>query len=161
MYVGCPGNELGLYDYTNRRLLLVNKATGAYSAMCQLPADAPQRQSFGMSYSNGYFWLLKDTASPYRWFGYGIVPSVASVPEHTEPAVRCYPVPANNVLQVAVDGTVLGAQVCDVLGRTQQLPMRLTASPAQLEVGTLPNGTYTLMLRTIDGTVRTSFGVAH
>ena len=44
--MGCPeARRLGVYDYTNRRLLLfVDKQTGAYAGACQLPDDAPQRR---------------------------------------------------------------------------------------------------------------------
>jgi len=69
VYTGCKGNEIGIYDFENQRLLLINKQTRAYSSYSQLPASAPKRSSFGMTYANGLFWLYDNG----QWIGYKVV----------------------------------------------------------------------------------------
>lgn len=159
VYLGCAGNEVGVYDHANRRLLLVNKQTGAYSGMCQLPGDAPQRSSFGMSYSNGYFWLFDVSQNPYRWRGYGVVSSTAGTDERTVQAPRCYPVPARDVLNVENARPVLGARVLDMLGRPVLPEVPLSSGLTQLSVRALSPGGYVLELRTDAGLARTAFVV--
>lgn len=73
VYTGCVGQEIGIYDYTNMRLLLFDKATGDFADSVQLPAGAPQIPSFGMSFANDLFWLYDGPADV--WYSYQIYPS--------------------------------------------------------------------------------------
>lgn len=73
VYTGCTGQEIGIYDYTNQRLYLFDKATGDYAATIQLPAGAPQVPSFGMSFANDMFWLYDGPNDV--WMSYEIYPS--------------------------------------------------------------------------------------
>ncbi len=88
VFTGMPGYEYGLYDHTQRRVLFVNKSTGEYAGFCQLPASAPARTTFGMSYANGYFWLFDAPSNPGTWRSYRVFvtePGVAEVPEPPVP----------------------------------------------------------------------------
>ena len=71
-YTGMTGYEYGLYDHTQRRVLFIDKSTGEYAGYCQLPASAPARTSFGMSFANGYFWLFDAPNNPGTWRSYRV-----------------------------------------------------------------------------------------
>lgn len=70
-YTGCPGQEVGVYDYVNRRVYLISLATGAYVATSQLPADAPTPTNQRMSYANDLFWIFNE--STLVWHSYEII----------------------------------------------------------------------------------------
>ncbi len=86
IYTGCVGQEIGIYDYTNQRLHLFDKATGDSSATVQLPASAPQNPSFGMSFANDLFWLYDGPNAV--WMSYEIYP--ACTPDYvTDTVIAC------------------------------------------------------------------------
>jgi hypothetical protein len=91
-YTGNPGYEYGLYDHVERRLLFINKATGAYAGYCQLPATAPRRTSFGVSYANGYFWLFDAPSNPGTWRSYRVFATDPVMAEEPEEPVLPEPV---------------------------------------------------------------------
>ena len=68
IYTGCVGNEIGVYDYSNQRLLLFDKSTGDFSTSVQLPSTAPAIINFNMSYANDLFWLFDINASTWHSF---------------------------------------------------------------------------------------------
>lgn len=75
-YTGCPGMEYGLLDYVNKRVYMVNRATGAYSGMSQLPGSAVTTGSFRCSWANGLLWLFD--LGTRTWYSYDIFASVLS-----------------------------------------------------------------------------------
>ncbi|HRH49994.1 MAG TPA: T9SS type A sorting domain-containing protein [Panacibacter sp.] len=75
IYTGCAGKEIGIYDYINLRVYLFDKITGNFSASIQLPADAPARSSYGMGYSNGFFWLFDGSS----WLSYLLFAPTTSI----------------------------------------------------------------------------------
>ena len=68
IYTGCTGNEIGIYDYTNRRVYLFDKATGNWSTTVQLPGTAPQPPSFGISWANDMIWIFDGTTRIWHSF---------------------------------------------------------------------------------------------
>jgi len=146
MYIGCQGNEIGLYDHVNRRILYVNKATGAYSGYTQLPANAPQRQSFGLSYANGIAWLFELGA--WRGYDLGITLSVTEALSSSE--MRMWPNPATDNVQLewsAVRGR-LELVVADMSGReVMREPFDGTAGIQGIDVSPLAPGSYCVQLR--------------
>ncbi len=76
LYIGCPGMEYGLLDYVNKRVYTINRATGAYSGMSQLPGSAITTTSFRTSWANGLLWLF-DLGSR-TWYSYDIFATVLS-----------------------------------------------------------------------------------
>jgi hypothetical protein len=163
-FTGCEGYEFGLYDFTNRQVLFVDKSTGAYSGFCQLPQDAPQRAMFGMSYSNGYFWLFDAPPNPGTWRSYRVLdlPS-GDRQEHAAIAARVYPVPASDALQIEWQAplAVKDMRVLDPLGRYVSVPSAANgAQKRQFDVSHLGVGTYYLEIVTDQGTKRSAFVVA-
>jgi len=72
IYVGCSGQEIGVYDYVNRRLYFINKTTGAYSGtFSQLPLTAPNPGTFRMSYANNRFFVFDGTTK--IWHSYVVI----------------------------------------------------------------------------------------
>lgn len=70
MYTGCPGMEIALLDYVNRRVYLYDKSTGAYAGMSQLPGTAVTNNGFRTSWANGYVWLFN--LGDRTWYSYRI-----------------------------------------------------------------------------------------
>lgn len=70
MYTGCPGKEIALLDYINKRVYVYNKANGAYAGMSQLPASAVTTTSFRTSWANCHVWLFNLT--DFTWYSYKI-----------------------------------------------------------------------------------------
>jgi hypothetical protein len=69
IYTGIPGQEVGVYDYTNLAVRFINFTTGAYVSSCQLPVGAPNGSGFRFSYANNRVFLYNGSGS---WFGYKI-----------------------------------------------------------------------------------------
>lgn len=69
-FTGQAGYEIGLLDYVAKRVLLFNRATGAFSGMSQLPATAVTSAGFQSSYTNGRLWLF--TSATKKWNAYCI-----------------------------------------------------------------------------------------
>jgi hypothetical protein len=65
-YIGTPGAEYAIYDYTNKRAYLINYTTGAYVSTVQFPLTAGNANFYELSYSNGMFWIHNGSV----WIGY-------------------------------------------------------------------------------------------
>lgn len=141
MYIGCPGRELALYDHVNRRVLYVSRSSWEYVGSTQLPLDAPQRASFGLSYANGSVWLYELGA----WHGYDLGLSLGLVEPGRAPAMRMWPNPAADQVQLEWSGAQdrLVLAITDMAGREV---MRHTfpgaAGTRHLEVSALTSGSY-------------------
>ena len=150
MYIGCPGKEIALYDYLNRQVQYVNKSTGAYSGTTQLPSDAPQRASFGLSYANGSVWIYDQGA----WHGYdlGLSLGIASQDNASEPIL--WPNPAADRVQLewsAAHGMVSLA-VIDMAGHeVMRRSYNASTGPLNLDVSALPAGSYTVQVQASAG----------
>lgn len=70
IYTGEVGYEVGLLDYTNKRVLLFDRATGVYTGMSQLPADATTASGYRFGYANARVWLF--TSAQRKWNAYCI-----------------------------------------------------------------------------------------
>jgi len=88
IYTGISGQEVGFYDYTNRRVYLYSIAGGSYSYYYSLPASAPNPGSFGFAYANGRFFL----ASNGTWYGY---PTTATAPSNPSSVTATYNILCN------------------------------------------------------------------
>jgi gliding motility-associated-like protein len=80
-YVGCPGLEIGLLDYINKAIYFIDKATGAYAGMSQLPAATITNNAFRASWANHMAWIYE---SPSRtWKSYSVITPPNSGPTGT------------------------------------------------------------------------------
>ncbi|MBK9399683.1 MAG: T9SS type A sorting domain-containing protein [Bacteroidetes bacterium] len=70
IYTGETGFEIGLLDYTNKRVLLFNSATGALSGSVQLPSTALTHTQFRFCYANNRVWLFNSALR--KWNAYNI-----------------------------------------------------------------------------------------
>jgi hypothetical protein len=141
VYTGCPGHEIGLYDFTNRRVLFVDKSTGKYSGASQLPGSAPQRNSFGMSYANNLFWLFNSGT----WFSYQVVDLNASIANKTlDIDISLYPNPVADRLHIVVETAELPiqAELSTLQGQRLQLMPVGPSGEADLDMSALPSGIY-------------------
>ena len=146
VYTGCEGREIGLYDHVNRRLLFINKQTNTFNGFCQLPADAPQRSSFGVSYANGSLFLF----AAGTWQSYQVV-SIwpTAVEEKVELALTVSPNPATDWLNVSWEhtGKPVTLDILSIQGqvlRSMELP---TGNEHPLNVSDLPAGLYLIRLQ--------------
>lgn len=146
MYIGCPGIEIALYDFVNRQVLFVNKTTGAYSGATQLPVDAPQRASFGLSYANGKVWLYDQGF----WRGYDLGFTLSVTETSNSSAVRMWPNPAADQVQLewsAVRGR-LELVIADMSGReVMREQFDGTAGIHGFDVSAVAPGSYCVQLR--------------
>jgi len=141
MYIGCQGHEYGLYDYSNRRVLYVNKATGAYSGSTQLPANAPARSSFGLSYANGKVWLFEAG----QWLGYDLGFGMGMGEGADLGPLRVWPNPAAESITISADDgrPIAAARITDLAGRTVlDMAAARSSGTCLLDVSALPNGNY-------------------
>lgn len=76
IYTGCPGKEIGLWDYINRRVYLFDKVTGNFAASIQLPLTAPKVSGWAMAYSNNLFWLFNGKD---KWLSYQLFAPTTSI----------------------------------------------------------------------------------
>ncbi len=70
IYTGQSGYEIGLLNYSTKRVLLFNINTGEYAGYSQLPSNAPAFNQFRFSYANDMVWLFN--ASNSMWYSYYI-----------------------------------------------------------------------------------------
>lgn len=150
VYTGCPGKEIGVFDFTNKQLLFINKADGSYVGASQLPGTAPAPSSFKMSYANDLLWLYDDTSS--SWITYSVTQSDASIDENDLGAkFTMSPNPVVDQLTITVDNEMnnYSFQVVDLNGRVLQ-----TAAFNQettVDLSELAKGTYIVRLTSDKG----------
>lgn len=153
VYTGCPGYEIGLYDFENLRMLFINKSTGMYSGLSQLPPDAPARTSFGVSYANDLFWLF----SAGEWRSYEVLsPSTNSSDVALEQAVQVFPNPVVDRLQVQISSDQLpqSLQLFTMQGQLLQHETIATSQQGiELPMGHLPSGVYLVKIQFEQGAV--------
>jgi hypothetical protein len=149
IYTGCLGYEIGIYDFTNRRLLFIDKATGDYAGFSQMPGSAPQRDYNGMSYTNGLFWLYDSGI----WFSYQVVepeePSGIEASDRWMQDIRIAPNPATDQTRLSM-GERLGEvalTLVDLQGRAYEL-LQTEAGPVfDLDLSPYPAGMYFLRIQ--------------
>ena len=73
-YTGCAGMEIGVLDYVTKRVYLINRITGVYAGVCNLPGGAITSNGFRSSWANNLLWLF-DIGSR-TWFSYTIFDAV-------------------------------------------------------------------------------------
>lgn len=159
-YTGCPGHEYGIYDYTNQRLLFIDKATGAYNGYCQLPITAPLRDYMGTAYANGMFWLFDD--ADFSWHGYNIVATNVGLAEASIiPSISLAPNPASDELTISATGAVDHGSV-DIFDATGRIVLStlLSSGSTRIDVSGLFSGTYHARLVAGTATVQKTFVIA-
>lgn len=68
IYTGIKGQEFGMINFMEKRILLFNAANGKMKMELELPKGAPVHTLLNFAYSNGIYWLFdKKTRS---WKGY-------------------------------------------------------------------------------------------
>jgi phage baseplate assembly protein gpV len=152
VYTGIPGAEIGLYDYVNQRVLLVNKLNATYSGACQLPASAPQRSSFGASFANDLFWLFDQGT----WFSYEISETMnTSMAPPLTARVKVYPNPTQAQLQVEIQGLPNARRVLvrNLMGQVCLVSEMKGLSHLALSTDELPAGLYEVTVITEEGSV--------
>jgi len=70
IYTGVKTMELGILDYANNRILLVNKKSGAVTGTVMLPNSAVTNSAFRFSYANKHVFLFDIDSR--TWTGYQI-----------------------------------------------------------------------------------------
>lgn len=70
IYTGVKGMEIGLLDYSNNKVYLMNKKTGSLAATVSLPSSAVTNYSFRFAYANKHVFLYDIDAR--SWTGYKI-----------------------------------------------------------------------------------------
>lgn len=112
-YTDCAGHEIGLLDYINKAVYFVDKTTGAYSGMSQLPAGTITNVSFRASWANDMVWVY-DTGTR-TWYSFQVLTGfngtcsnpVACVPPNlvTDDQTTCSPntIDLNNSINVSSD----------------------------------------------------------
>ncbi len=145
-YTGCEGKEIALYDFTNRMVLFVDKATGDFSGSSQLPVTATQRASFGMAYTNDLFWLFDNGT----WSSYEVLNEVfiTNTTEEINSNIAISPNPVNDLLQISVTGQLIPdkVQVLSVDGRLIKDQRMDLSGQMDIEVYDFPAGTYLIKL---------------
>ena len=82
-YSGIPGAEIMVYDYVNYRVYFIDKATGVYSGMSQLPAPVPNTGSdWEVGFANGQIFVWGSNT----WYGYQVVDQARMPAEEALPA---------------------------------------------------------------------------
>lgn len=155
VYTGCTGHEIGIYDHVNQRLLFVNKATGEYSGFCQLPASAPQRTTFGVSYANNLFWLFNNGT----WSGYQVVNLNTAIDQELAAGIRLLPNPAERAIQIEINDTRLPENI-DLLNLQGQVLLHRdihSLSDLEIDIQHLPAGTYLARIAWGDALVMKKF----
>lgn len=72
IYTGEANYEIGLLDYTGKRILLFNRFTGAYTGASQLPSTTVTSSVYRFSYAWNRVWLFNAAAAVKIWFSYNI-----------------------------------------------------------------------------------------
>jgi hypothetical protein len=69
--VQISGQELGILDYTNKKVYCYNRSSGVHTVTYILPASAPAAQYYSFSFANNHIWLSDGS----QWYGYSLLPS--------------------------------------------------------------------------------------
>lgn len=70
IYTGQAGYEIGLLDYSAKRVLLFRRSDGVFTGMTQLPSTAVTATQYRFSYANGRVWLFNPILR--KWNAYCI-----------------------------------------------------------------------------------------
>lgn len=70
IYTGQTGYEVGLLEHVQKKIMLYNINTGAFSGSVPLPSSAPAMNAFRFSYANDLVWLMDSPNA--TWHGYYI-----------------------------------------------------------------------------------------
>lgn len=156
VYTGCETREIGVYDFVNKRLLFVNKATGEYNGFCQLPPAATDRSSFGMSYANDLFWLFDGGT----WNSYQVVSIWATdIDEELDASISLFPNPAKDVLTISFESDPQ-AGVVDIFSIQGQLIHSQSfhrGEAAVIELAGMASGTYFARIQTGEAVITRKF----
>jgi gliding motility-associated-like protein len=85
VYTDCLGHEYGILDYVNKRIYFIDKATGAYTAMSQLPVGTVTNSGFRLSWANEMVWLYN--VADRTWYSFQVLTGFAG----TCTVVACTP----------------------------------------------------------------------
>ena len=104
-YTGIPGEEVLIYDYSNKAVYFVDKTTGVYSRSVQLPSSAPAQSMYNTSYSNGHIWIADGTVwHSYKIAGSGLADNCGdATATYDYPSGTCFPVGTTLVTITATD----------------------------------------------------------
>ncbi|MFZ4707970.1 MAG: beta strand repeat-containing protein, partial [Bacteroidales bacterium] len=78
IYTGISGQEVGFYDYTNKKVYLYSINGGASTYYYTLPASAPANSNYGFAFANGRIFLSGLGAG--TWYGYPVVATIPGTP---------------------------------------------------------------------------------
>jgi hypothetical protein len=103
IYTGIPGQEVGFFDYSNKRVYLYSISGGSYSYYYSLPASAPVPVNYGFAYTNGRIFLSTDGT----WYGYPLTATApanpSSISASANPICNGF---SSNLTANGADGTV-------------------------------------------------------
>lgn len=68
IYTGQAGYEIGLLDYSAKRVLLFRRSDGVFTGMSQLPSTAVTASQYRFSYANGRVWLYNASLRTWNAF---------------------------------------------------------------------------------------------
>lgn len=106
-YTGIPGKEVVIYNPAEKAVYFVDKTTGIYAGLVQLPVTAPGQGTLNTSYANGFIWITDGTL----WHSYRIAPvgdgasdnCGAVTATYSHPSGSCFPVGTTEVTLTVTD----------------------------------------------------------
>ncbi|MFN3405373.1 MAG: HYR domain-containing protein [Cytophagaceae bacterium] len=126
IYTGKTNYEYGVYDFTNRKLYLINLA-GEFKGEIPLPNTAPQNSNFRMSFANNILFLYNSTS--LSWMGYSLICQPTSS-NHT--ISSCGPYTFNN--QTYTESGVYTLTTTNSRGCDSIITLNLTVNPIPVVV---------------------------
>jgi hypothetical protein len=134
-YTGIPGEEVLIYDYSNKAVYFVDKTTGVYAHSVQLPSSAPGQSYLNTSYANSHIWISDGTLwHSYKIAGSGLADNCGTATAtYDYPSGTCFPVGTTEVTITATDDAG-NITTCTFNVTVKDTTSPVVVAPADIEI---------------------------
>jgi len=142
IYTGCPGNEIGLYDFINSRIYFIDQNSGAYTTTCQLPPTSTTNDRFRLAFVNNYLWVFNPVS--LIWESFIVFQSGVGVEENFIQSTAVYPNPVTTSVTFYFANQLQDAEVIlfDVTGKELKKFTSVNGNKFLFSRDELPSGIY-------------------
>jgi len=147
IYTGCSGREIGVYNYVDKILYLLDKLSGNVQESIAMPNSAPTLSLidyFQVSYANDMFWLFDSGSN--SWMSYNIF-SPVGINEKigTEVIINVSPNPTSSELTITSNEKIEKINIIDLRGKIIKM---ISQNNNTVDVSSLTKGMYFLQVHT-------------
>lgn len=141
IYTGCPGIEIGLYDFATSKVYFVDQTTGAYVSQSQLPVLYVSNDRFRFAFANNILFVFDPML--LKWNSYYIF-QPSGIDENEKINVQVFPNPAADYVTFTFSRFMNNAsiEIADINGKTVKQINEVSGDNYKLTTEELAAGMY-------------------